>query len=68
MSPIYPSVSYPDWTTLVTGLWAESHGIVGNFIYDPEDGSSFMLDDDERTGEKKVKNWWRLMVILSLVE
>lgn len=55
MTPIYPSISYPDWTTLVTGLYAESHGIVGNYFYDAEDKSNFSLFAPNSTGLKK---WW----------
>lgn len=33
--PPYPSLSYPSHYTLATGLWPESHGIVGNRFYDP---------------------------------
>ncbi|KAB7504241.1 Ectonucleotide pyrophosphatase/phosphodiesterase family member 6 [Armadillidium nasatum] len=55
MSPIYPSISYPDWTSLVTGLYAESHGVVGNYFYDPSDKSNFSLFDANSTGQKK---WW----------
>ena len=36
VQPIFPSSSFPSWTTIVTGLPAEGHGIVGNYIYDPE--------------------------------
>ncbi|KAL7643381.1 UNVERIFIED_CONTAM: hypothetical protein RMT77_006673 [Armadillidium vulgare] len=55
MSPIFPSISFPDWTSLVTGLYAESHGVVGNYFYDPSDKSSFLLFNANSTGQKK---WW----------
>ncbi|XP_046557574.1 glycerophosphocholine cholinephosphodiesterase ENPP6-like [Haliotis rubra] len=32
--PAYPSVSYPNHYTLLTGLYVESHGFVGNEWYD----------------------------------
>lgn len=54
---IYPTFSYPTWTTLTTGLYAESHGIIGNYFYDPNDGVNgdvFSLFDAGSTGKKKV--------------
>lgn len=35
MIPSYPSVTFPNHYTLVTGLYPEHHGIVGNIFYDP---------------------------------
>jgi predicted AlkP superfamily pyrophosphatase or phosphodiesterase len=36
MSPSFPSVTFPNHYTLVTGLYPESHGIVGNTFWDVE--------------------------------
>jgi predicted AlkP superfamily pyrophosphatase or phosphodiesterase len=35
MIPAYPSVTFPNHYTIVTGLYPEHHGIVGNVFYDP---------------------------------
>jgi predicted AlkP superfamily pyrophosphatase or phosphodiesterase len=35
MIPAYPSFTFPNHYTLVTGLYPEHHGIVGNSFYDP---------------------------------
>jgi alkaline phosphatase D len=35
MIPAYPSVTFPNHYTIVTGLYPEHHGIVGNAFYDP---------------------------------
>lgn len=34
--PVFPSKTFPNHYTLVTGLWPEHHGIVTNTFYDPE--------------------------------
>jgi len=34
--PVLPSVTYPDHTTLITGVWPEEHGIYNNPLFDPE--------------------------------
>ncbi|KAK4321652.1 hypothetical protein Pmani_007546 [Petrolisthes manimaculis] len=54
-NPLFPSISYPTWTTLSTGLHAEYHGIVGNYFYDPVDKDYFSLFDVDATGKAK---WW----------
>ncbi len=33
VQPIFPSMSYPSWTTIATGLYAENHGILDNYFY-----------------------------------
>ena len=40
MVPVYPSVTLPNHWSLVTGLYPEAHGIVGNEMRDP-DGRAF---------------------------
>ena len=35
MMPSYPSLTFPNHYTLVTGLYPEHHGIVANAFYDP---------------------------------
>jgi predicted AlkP superfamily pyrophosphatase or phosphodiesterase len=33
---VFPTVTYPSHTTLVTGVWPAEHGILNNQIFDPE--------------------------------
>ncbi|HWB31796.1 MAG TPA: ectonucleotide pyrophosphatase/phosphodiesterase [Acidobacteriaceae bacterium] len=33
---VFPTVTYPSHTTLVTGVWPARHGILNNAIFDPE--------------------------------
>lgn len=39
--PVFPSLSFPNLWTLVTGLYPEQHGIVANSMYDPSTGKTF---------------------------
>lgn len=41
MEPLFPTLSYPTWTTLYTGRYAEVHNVVGNFYYDAATGEKF---------------------------
>ena len=33
---IWPTVTYPSHTTLITGVWPAEHGIFNNLVFDPE--------------------------------
>lgn len=42
---VFPTVTYPNHYTLITGLYPESHGIVHNRFYDPEWKEYFLYDN-----------------------
>uniref|UniRef100_A0A674DAT3 Ectonucleotide pyrophosphatase/phosphodiesterase 2 n=1 Tax=Salmo trutta TaxID=8032 RepID=A0A674DAT3_SALTR len=54
MRPVYPSKTFPNLYTLATGLYPESHGIVGNSMHDPVFDANFSL----RGREKLNHRWW----------
>ncbi|XP_063307183.1 ectonucleotide pyrophosphatase/phosphodiesterase family member 2 isoform X4 [Pelobates fuscus] len=54
MRPVYPTKTFPNLYTLATGLYPESHGIVGNSMYDPIFDANFSL----RSREKFNHRWW----------
>ncbi|MGC2500403.1 MAG: ectonucleotide pyrophosphatase/phosphodiesterase [Acidobacteriaceae bacterium] len=45
MIPAYPSLTFPNHYTIVTGLYPEHHGIVGNSFYDPERKETYSYRD-----------------------
>ncbi len=45
MRPIYPSKTFPNHYSMVTGMYADRHGIVGNEFFDPARGATFVLSD-----------------------
>jgi predicted AlkP superfamily pyrophosphatase or phosphodiesterase len=45
MIPCYPSLTFPNHYTIVTGLYPEHHGIVGNHFYDPETHRRYAYND-----------------------
>jgi predicted AlkP superfamily pyrophosphatase or phosphodiesterase len=55
MSPSFPSVTFPNHFTLVTGLYPEAHGVVGNSFWDPELKEDFFYTDPARSMQPK---WW----------
>ena len=55
MRPSYPSLTFPNHYTLVTGLRPDRHGIVHNTMQDPELGG-FALKNREAVGDGR---WWQ---------
>lgn len=46
MLPPYPSKTFPAHYSIVTGLYPENHGIVGNRFYDPSRQEVFDMGQD----------------------
>jgi predicted AlkP superfamily pyrophosphatase or phosphodiesterase len=53
--PSFPSKTFPNHYTIVTGLYPGHHGIVANNIYDPAMQASFSLSDRAAVGDGR---WW----------
>jgi predicted AlkP superfamily pyrophosphatase or phosphodiesterase len=57
MKPIFPSKTFPNHVTLVTGLYAEQHNIIANEFFDPDSNIVFDIS-------KKISldpRWWQNM-------
>lgn len=54
MTPSYPSKTFPNHYTLVTGLRPDHHGMINNTMYDPELGA-FNLSSREAVQDPR---WW----------
>jgi predicted AlkP superfamily pyrophosphatase or phosphodiesterase len=46
MVPSFPSITFPNHYTIVTGLYPEHHGIVANNFYDPERHARYGIRDN----------------------
>ena len=55
MLPSFPSVTFPNHWTMATGLYPESHGVVGNTFWDPDLQEEFYYTDPARSMQPK---WW----------
>lgn len=53
--PSFPSKTFPNHYTLVTGLYPEHHGIVANNMYDPDFDAEFGLGLSDAVGDGR---WW----------
>lgn len=54
MRPSYPSLTFPNHYTIVTGLRPDHHGIIQNTMHDPVLGD-FKLSDEKAVGDGR---WW----------
>uniref|UniRef100_A0A8C9WTC9 Ectonucleotide pyrophosphatase/phosphodiesterase 1 n=1 Tax=Sander lucioperca TaxID=283035 RepID=A0A8C9WTC9_SANLU len=52
MRPVYPTKTFPNHYSIVTGLYPESHGIVDNKMYDVSQNTSFSLKTEEKFNAK----------------
>lgn len=53
--PSFPSLTFPNHYTIVTGLYPEHHGIVGNNIVDPANPVRFSMSARDAVGDAR---WW----------
>jgi predicted AlkP superfamily pyrophosphatase or phosphodiesterase len=53
--PSFPSKTFPNHYTLVTGLYPGHHGVVGNVMRDPRTGRVFTMARREEVGNPM---WW----------
>ncbi|RXM35055.1 Ectonucleotide pyrophosphatase/phosphodiesterase family member 1 [Acipenser ruthenus] len=55
MRPVYPTKTFPNHYSIVTGLYPESHGIVDNHMYDVTRNATFSL----KVKEKFNSSWYQ---------
>jgi len=69
MLPSYPSLTFPNHLTLVTGLYPEHHGIVANSFFDPartpEAGQTYVYKQSKTNGDG---SWYGGVPLWSLAE
>ncbi|KAM6181865.1 ectonucleotide pyrophosphatase/phosphodiesterase family member 3 [Erethizon dorsatum] len=54
MRSVYPTKTFPNHYTIVTGLYPESHGIIDNNMYDVNLNKNFSLSSKEKNNPA----WW----------
>jgi predicted AlkP superfamily pyrophosphatase or phosphodiesterase len=55
MIPVFPTKTFPNHYTIVTGLYPEHHGIVANTMFDARIGATFAISD---TLVARDPRWW----------
>ncbi|KAI1725456.1 type I phosphodiesterase / nucleotide pyrophosphatase domain-containing protein [Ditylenchus destructor] len=57
MTPVFPTQSYPNWYSLVTGLYVENHNFTSDFMYDQETSMLFQRDMGDNDTDYR---WWTM--------
>jgi len=65
MMPSYPSLTFPNHYTIVTGLYPEHHGIVANSFIDPATGARYSYSDIQTSRDG---SWYGGTPLWSLAE
>ncbi|HWG20633.1 MAG TPA: ectonucleotide pyrophosphatase/phosphodiesterase [Terracidiphilus sp.] len=65
MLPSYPSLTFPNHFTIVTGLYPEHHGLVANSFYDPDKHARYAIGD---AGAVTDGSWYSGTPLWSLAE
>ena len=55
LTPVFPTKTFPNHYSTVTGLYPSNHGIIANTMYDPAMDASFSLSDREAVMNP---DWW----------
>lgn len=55
LTSVFPSATFPNHYSIVTGLYAEEHGIVANEMIEPHTGVKFEMRDSSSTKDSR---WW----------
>lgn len=53
--PVFPSLTFPNHYSIVTGLYPGNHGIVANYIYDRARNDTFTISNKRKVGDGR---WW----------
>lgn len=54
-TPQFPTLSYVNYYSLMTGLHAETHGMIHNYMYDPPHKTFFLIGENE---DQYKPYWW----------
>jgi predicted AlkP superfamily pyrophosphatase or phosphodiesterase len=65
MLPSYPSLTFPNHFTIVTGLYPEHHGLVANSFYDPVRNARYAIADPHAVTDG---TWYKGTPLWSLAE
>lgn len=55
LKPAFPTLTFPNHYTIVTGLYPDHHGIVNNRMVDPVSGKQFVYKDAKSIADPE---WW----------
>lgn len=65
MIPSYPSITFPNHWTLITGLYPSHHGLIDNYFYDYKKKASYAMSDKANAEDGK---WYGGLPLWGLAE
>lgn len=65
MLPSFPSITFPNHWSLITGMYPSHHGLVDNYFYDPEKASYYFMNKAETSEDG---SWYGGTPLWSLAE
>lgn len=65
MIPSYPSITFPNHWTLITGLYPSHHGLIDNYFYNYKKKASYAMSDKENAEDGK---WYGGLPLWGLAE
>lgn len=65
MLPSFPSITFPNHWSLITGLYPAHHGLVDNFFYDPKSSSFYAMSNQENAEDGR---WYGGLPLWGLAE
>ena len=63
--PVFPSKTFPNHYAIVTGLYSENNGLIGNSMYDPDMGLMYSMGNREQVENP---DWYKGEPIWNTVE
>ena len=54
--PVFPSKTFPNHITILTGLYPINHGVVSNSMYNPENNKKYRMSDAEQVANPE---WYK---------
>ncbi|XP_064418375.1 glycerophosphocholine cholinephosphodiesterase ENPP6 [Latimeria chalumnae] len=55
MTPDFPSLSYPNYYSLMTGRHCDVHQMIGNYMWDEKNNKTFYIGENE---DSRLPMWW----------
>jgi predicted AlkP superfamily pyrophosphatase or phosphodiesterase len=65
LQPIFPSKTFPNHFSIITGLYAAHHGLVSNEFYDPDRRETYKLGDNRAVSDG---SWYSGVPLWNLAE
>ncbi|XP_038661625.1 glycerophosphocholine cholinephosphodiesterase ENPP6 [Scyliorhinus canicula] len=55
LTPVFPSLSYPNYYSLMTGHYCDVHQMTGNYMWDEQTNKSFLIGGND---DSRLPVWW----------